>query len=173
MEIRQAISMYLKAKALDDTEFKEKFENPQKNLDDCVLYIQYRMFQKVKDEAEKNKNPLAVVVPSDDEIFALAEQYYRDDDLKVDGLDVRSVKIVSYAATSFTEEEKQQMRQEAIKTYQDNVIAECKKKDEERRAKAQKVKKPASPTLIPDTENKGAEPAETAKEQALQMDLFE
>ena len=39
MEIRQAISMYLTAKAYNDTEFKTKFENPDRNLDECVTYV--------------------------------------------------------------------------------------------------------------------------------------
>lgn len=170
MEIRQAISMYLTAKAYEDTEFKEKFENPQKNLDECVLFIQAKMLEKVTEE--QKKSGAAVVIPSDDEIFALAVAYYLTDDLKVDGDKFNNVKLVSASATAFTDEEKQKMRQEAIKKYQDDVIAECKKRDEERKKKASQAKKPASPTLIPDTLNTGAEPKEAPKEQALQMDLF-
>lgn len=162
--------MYLTAKSHEDAEFKEKFENPQKNLDDCVLFIQSKMLEKVTEE--QKKGGAAVVIPSDDEIFALAVAYYLNDDLKVEGDRFDNVKIVSYAATSFTDEEKQKMRQEAIKKYQDDVIAEMKKKDEERKKKASQAKKPVSPTLIPDTENKGAEPTEAPKEQALQMELF-
>lgn len=171
MEIRQAISMYLTAKAYEDAEFKEKFENPQKNLDECVLFIQSKMLEKVTEE--QKKDGAAVVIPSDDEIFALAVAYYLTDDLKVDGDKFSNVKLVSAQATAFTEEEKQKMRQEAIKKYQDGVIAEMKKKDEERKKKASQAKKPVSPTLIPDTENKGAESAEAPKEQTLQMELFD
>ena len=170
MEIRQAISMYLTAKAYEDAEFKEKFENPQKNLDECVLYIQYKMLEKVTEE--QKKSGAAVVIPSDDEIFALAVKYYADTDIKVDGDSFNNVKIVSASATTFTEEEKQKMRQEAVKKYQDDVIAECKKRDEERKKKAAQAKKPASPTLIPETSETGAAPKEAPKEQALQMDLF-
>ena len=170
MEIRQAISMYLTAKAYEDAEFKEKFENPQKNLDECVLFIQHKMLEKVTEE--QRKDGAAVVVPSDDEIFAIAVAYYLTDDLKVEGDKFDNVKIVSAQATAFTEEEKQKMRQEAIKKYQDDVIAECKKRDEERKKKAQQAKKPTSPTLIPETSETGAEPKEAPKEQAVQMDLF-
>ena len=169
MEIRQAISMYLTAKAYEDAEFREKFENPQKNLDKCVLFIQAKMLEKVTEE--QRKGGAAVVIPSDDEIFALAVAYYLNDDLKVEGDKFNNVKIVSAMATAFTEEEKQQMRQEAIKKYQDGVIAEMKKKDEDRKKKATQAKKPASPTLIPETENKGENPQEN-KEQAIQQDLF-
>ena len=173
MEIRQAISMYLTAKAYNDTEFKVKFENPNKNLDECVLYLQYKMLEKVT--KEQKKGGAAVVIPSDDEIFAIAEQYYLDDDIKIDGDKFNNVKVVSASATSFTDEEKQKMRQEAIKKYQDDVIAEQRKKDNERKnkAKAAKEKKPAAPVLVPDTPKNGEEPkSEEKHEGATQLSLF-
>ena len=169
MEIRQAISMYLTAKAYKDTEFKEKFENPKKNLDECLLYIQYKMLEKVTEEDKKRG--IGVQIPSDDEIFALAETYYINEDLKIEGDKLNDVKIVSAAAVSFTEDEKQQQRQEAIKKYQDGVIAEMKKKDEERKKKAQQAKKAASPVIVPDTKEE-SEQLQENKEQAIQMDLF-
>ena len=172
MEIRQAISMYLTAKAYNDTEFKTKFENPNKNLDECVTYITYKMYKKVMEQAEKHS--VGVAIPSDDEVFALAEQYYMDEDLKVDGTELDNVRVVSAAATSFTDEEKAKMRQEAIKKYQDDVIAEQKRKDQERKNKS-KEKKPSTPSLVPDT-NDGEKPAKDTKAEekpkAIQMDLF-
>ena len=164
--------MYLTAKAFGDPEFKTKFENPNKNLDECVLFIQYKMLEKVTEEQKKGGT--ACVIPSDDEIFALAEQYYLDDDLKIDGNTFNNVKVLSVSATSFTDEEKAQMRQEAITKYQNEVIAEQKKKDEERRAKAAKAKekKPATPVLVPDTNDDGEEPKQETKQEAVQMDLF-
>ena len=173
MEIRQAISMYLTAKAYNDQEFKAKFESPNKNLDECVMYIQYKMLEKVTEE--QRKGGAACIIPSDDEIFAIAEQYYMDDDIKIDGDKFNNVKIVSASATSFTDEEKAQMRQDAIKKYQEDVIAEQKKKDQERKAKQTKAKekKPAAPVLVPDTTEKGEKPATTEKkEEATQLSLF-
>jgi hypothetical protein len=174
MEIRQAISMYLTAKAYNDQEFKTKFENPKKNLDECVLFIQAKMLEKVTEE--QKKGGAACVIPSDDEIFALAEQYYMDEDLKIDGDSFNNVKMVSFSATTFTEEEKASMRREAIREYQEHVIAEQKKKDEERKEKQRKSKekKPASPVLVPDTTEDGKEPKqETKKEEGQQLSLFD
>ena len=71
MEIRQAINLYLTAKAYGDPEFKQKFENPAKNLDECVLYLQYKMLEKVTEE--QKKGGAACIIPSDDEIFAIAD----------------------------------------------------------------------------------------------------
>ena len=172
MEIRQAISMYLTAKAYSEPEFKTKFESHNKSLDECVMFIQYKMLEKVTQE-QKNGG-VAVVVPSDDEIFAIAEQYYLDEDIKIDGDKFNSVKVFSMSATAFTDEEKAQMRQEAIAKYQSEVIAEQRKKDEERRAKAAKAKekKPAAPVLVPDTTEDGEEPKTETRQEAVQMDLF-
>ena len=179
MEIRQAINLYLTAKAYGDAEFKGKFENPNKNLDECVTYITWRMYKKVTEGKDKeNKQSVGVAVPSDDEVFALAEQYYLDEDLKVDGSELANINVVSASATSFTDEEKAQMRQEAIKKYQDDVIAEQRKKDQERKAKAQKAKekKPTAPVIVPDVNENGEEPKSENKAEdkpkAVQMDLF-
>lgn len=175
MEIRQAISMYLTAKAYGDAEFKNKFENPNKNLDECVLYIQSKMLEKVT--KEQKKSGAACVIPSDDEIFALAEQYYLDEDIKIDGDKFNNVRIVSASATSFTDEEKQKMREEAIEKYQNDVIAEQRKKDQERKNKEKKgkEKKPAAPVIVPDTPSNDGEqtPAKPKNEtKVVQMDLF-
>lgn len=173
MEIRQAINLYLTAKAYGDAEFKQKFENPNKNLDECVTYITWCMYKKVTEQKDK-KQSVGVAIPSDDEVFALAEQYYLDEDLKVDGTELQSVRVVSASATSFTDEEKQKMRQEAITKYQNDVIAEQRKKDQERKDKANKAKKPAAPVIVPDTTENGEEPKTETKAEAkvVQMDLF-
>ena len=184
MEIRQAIDLYLKAKAFGDAEFKKKFENPNKNLDECVSYITYRMYEKAKEQIEKAKKEehgnktygMACEIPSDDEIFALATQYYLDEDLKVADWNFHNATLVSISATTFTDEEKQKMRQEAIQKYQNDVIAEQKKKDQERKAKA-KEKKPTAPVLVPDVPAKNGEEPKTEtktedKPKVVQMDLF-
>lgn len=173
MEIRQAISLYLTAKAYNEPSFKPKFENPNKSLDECVLYIQYKMLEKVTEE--QKKGGAAVVIPSDDEVFALAEQYYLDTDIKIDGDKFNNVRVVSASATSFTDEEKAKMRQEAIKKYQDDVIAEQRKREQERKDKAKKSKekKPTNPVLVPDTPaEKKEEPKKEEKPKAMQFDLF-
>lgn len=178
MEIRQAINLYLTAKAYGDAEFKAKFENPSKNLDECLLYVKYQFYKRAEEKAMKEKkNCCQVVIPSDDEIFAYAEQYYTDEDLKIEGDTLEKVKVVSAAAVTFTEEEKAQQRQEAIKKYQDAVIAEMKKKDEERKNKCKKKeKKPTTPVLVPDTTENDNEPKKDTKAEdkpkAVQMDLF-
>ena len=182
MEIRQAISMYLTAKAYNEAEFKEKFENPNKNLDECVGFVTAAMYKKAKEAADKGSK-FGVVVPSDDEVFALAVQYYMDDDLKVEPWNFFVPTFVSASATTFTDEEKAKMRQDAIKKYQDEVIAEQKKKAREaaeKKAGKGKDTKPAKPVLVPDapattTETATATDVENTEEKpakVVQLSLF-
>lgn len=175
MEFKQAIKMYLDVNAMQDAAFKEKYSNPNKNIDECCLFIQSEMLKRVT--KEQKESGAAVQVPTDEEVFAIAVRYYMDNDLKIDGTEFNNVKCLSMSATTFTAEEKAQMRKEAIEKYQSDVIAEQKKKDQERKEKAKKTKekKPAAPVLVPDTPAKSEEPTNVKAEEkpkAMQMDLF-
>ena len=178
MEFKAIIQMYLDAMASKDTEFAKCYANERKDIDECVLYIQSEMYKRAKEAAEEDKSRSACVIPTDDEVFALAVRYYRDADLKVDGTSFDNVKVLSMAATSFTDEEKAQMRADAIKQYQDDVIKEQKEKAKAaaEKKKAGKAKKPAKPVLVPDApatsensdapakqENKKDEPAKVVQ----------
>ena len=159
MELRQVLKMYLDLRAKDDEVFGAAYANPDKSLDKCLLFIEHKMYEKAKKQAEESKQQAVAIAPSDDEVFALAVQYYLDADLKIEGENFHDCKLVSVSATTFTEEERQKMRQEAIEKYQAEVIAEQKKKDAER-----KPKKLSNPVIVPDNEKK--------QPQAVQMDLF-
>lgn len=141
--------MYLDCMANQDAEFKTLYNNNNKNLDECILYIQGKMYEKAKELAKEGKKQSVCLAPTDDEVFALAVRYWYDTDIKIEGNSFDNVKILSMAATSFTEEEKAKMRQDAIRKYQDNVIAEQKKKADELKQKKQKAKTPNAPTLVP------------------------
>lgn len=170
MEIRQAINLYLTAKAYGDAEFKAKFENPAKSLDECVLYLQAKMLERVTEE--QRKGGAACFAPSDDEIFALAEQYYMDEDIKVDGSAFNNLRIVSAAATTFTDEEKAKMREDAINEYKESIKKEERKKDSAAK-KPSKAKKPADPVIVPDTpektSSKPAKKEETSKPKVVEL----
>lgn len=153
MEFKQAIKLYLTAKAYSDTDFAEKYNNKDKSIEECALFIQSKMWDKVKGQ---NNNNAACVVPTDEEVFSLAVQYYMDDDLKISGDNFANAKCVSIAATSFTDEEKEKMRQEAIQEYKDQVIKDEKSKNN--------VKK--TPVIVPDVQ-----PTEKKKE-TLELSLF-
>ena len=183
MEFKSIIQMYLDAMASKDTEFAQCYGNKAKDIDECVLYIQSEMYKRAEEAAKEDKASSACVIPTDDEVFALAVRYYRDADIKVEGTSFDNVKVLSMAATSFTDEEKAKMRQDAIKKYQDEVIAEQKKKAKEaaeKKAGKGKATKPAKPVLVPDapaTSEASDAPAKQEKKKdepakVVQLSLF-
>lgn len=175
MEIRQAINLYLTAKAYADAEFKVKFENPNKNLDECVMFIQAEMLKRVT--ADEKKNKVGCVIPSDDEIFSLAETYYLDDDIKVDGTAFNNVKILSASATYFTDEEKAKMREEAIKEFKEKAVktpketTKAKETPKETTKETPKQKTAVTATLKPKVTKKDDEPHKDVAQQ-LSLSLF-
>ena len=177
MEFKAIIQMYLDCMAAKDTEFAKKYQNGlngKKNIDECCLYIQSEMYKKALEAVGKDdKKSSMCCAPTDDEVFALAVRYYNDEDLVVNGTSFDNIKVLSMAATSFTDEEKAQMRQEAIKQYQDDVINEQKKKAAEQRRKAAEKKngkaaKPATPIIVPDVPAEKNSDAPTKKQEATE-----
>ena len=166
MELRQVLKMYLDLRAKEDEVFSAAYANKDKSLDECLVFIEYTMYQKAKEQSEENKEQAVCLAPSDDEIFGLATQYYLDADLKIEGNSFHDARLVSVAATTFTDEEKAKMREEAIEKYQAEVIAEAKQRNKERLEKKQKK---SSPVIIPDTPATKEEKEET---KVVQMDLF-
>ena len=177
MEFKQAIKMYLDVQSMSDAEFGKKYSNPNKSIDECCLYIQTMILKKAMEGKDEEKVRSACAVPTDEEVFSLAVQYYMDEDLKVDGSEFDNIKVLSMSATTFTDEEKEKMREEAIKKYQDDVIAEQKKKDQEKKAKKSKDKKPNAPTIVPDVpkeekkEGKKEKKEEKTETKVVQMGL--
>ena len=162
MELKQIIKMYLDCMARQDQEFAIDYANKDKNLDECVVYIYKVMYDKAQELAKQGKKQSVCLAPTDDEVFSLAIRYYMDKDLKVEGDCFSNAKILSMSATSFTDEEKQKMRADAINEYKQSVINEQKKK-------AEKPKKPSNPVLVPDVKE---EKKEEKKPQAQQLSLF-
>ena len=167
MEFKQAIKMYLDVQSMSDAEFGKKYSNPNKSIDECCLYIQTMVLKKAMEGKDKEKVRSACAVPTDEEVFSLAVQYYMDEDLKVDGSEFDNIKVLSMSATTFTDEEKEKMREEAIKKYQEDVIAEQRKKDAQKKEKAKKSKekKPNAPTIVPDVPAKKEEKKEKKEEK--------
>ena len=178
MEFKQIIKMYLDCMSAQDAEFAKAYASEQKSLDECVLFIQSQMYQRAKESAKKNNASSACVIPTDDEVFALAVRYYNDADLKVDGSAFDNVKVLSLSATSFTDEEKDKMRQEAIQKYHEDVIEEQKRKAREQAEKKKgKTAKPATPVLVPDVpatkQEEGKTSTEDKPKKAMELNLFD
>ena len=120
---KQTIKAYLDKRAAEDELFAVSYAKPNKNLDECVNYI----FGEVQ---KSGCNGFA-----DDEIFGLAVHYYDEDEIK-DIKPIKGGRVVVNHHVELTESEKLEARERAIKQYEAQVIAEHKRKEEEKQKKA-------------------------------------
>lgn len=99
---KQIILSYLENKAQTDELFAPKFENPNKNIDDCITYI----FSTVHKSGCNGFHH--------DEIFAMAIHYYEEENIQIDKNQFNT-RVVVNQVVELTEEEKEEAKESAIK----------------------------------------------------------
>lgn len=132
-----AIKAFLDKKAAEDPLFSVTYAKEGKSIDGCFNYV----YQ----QAHKRANGQRCIAMTDDEVYSLAVHYYDEDDT-----DERDTAGVAYSAhiqreaanVELTEEEKAEVKERAIRIYQDKCIAEEKAKaaaraEEKKKAKAE------------------------------------
>lgn len=112
---KRTIQAYLEERAMEDELFAAKYDNPDKNIDDCVTYI-LNWVQK------SGCNGFC-----DDEIYGQAIHYYEEKDIEV-GKPLNCQVSVNHHI-ELTEEEKAQARQEAIRQYQQEQMNKMRNRD--------------------------------------------
>lgn len=124
---KESIQAYLIDMATCDTNFAERFADPQKNINDCVTYI-------LNQVQESGCNGF-----EDDEIYGMAVHYYQEENIEVDK-SVDYLHVVVNHVVELTDEEKAEARREAMAQYQRdcyNRIANRKKPTAKRERTAQ------------------------------------
>ena len=116
---KRTIQAYLEERAMEDELFAAKYDNPDKNIDDCVTYI-LNWVQK------SGCNGFC-----DDEIYGQAIHYYEEKDIEV-GKPLNCQVSVNHHI-ELTEEEKAQARQEAIRQYQQEQMNKMRNRDTAKR----------------------------------------
>ena len=105
---KRTIQMYLEQRAAEDALFAKKYENPTKNIDDCVTYV---LNYVLKSGCQGF---------SDCEIYGRAVHFYDEDEIEVgEPLDCQ---VCVNHVVELTEEEKAEARQNAIRQYQDEEL---------------------------------------------------
>lgn len=112
---KETIKSYLDKRAQRDELFAESYSKENKNIDDCCTYI----LNQVKKSGCSGF--------ADEEIFSMATHYYDEEDIEV-GKPMSNAKIIVNHTVELTDNEKEQARKDAIKTYQEECIANMKKK---------------------------------------------
>lgn len=118
---KTVIEVYLTQRAEYDELFAMSFNNPNKNIDDCITYI-------LNSVQRSGYNGF-----TDDEVFSMAIHYYDEADIEIGK--PTDCKVVVNHTVELTEEEKQQARKDAIKRIENETYAKMTQK-----------KKPTKPT---------------------------
>ena len=121
-------------KGMEDELFAAKYDNPDKNIDDCVTYI-LNWVQK------SGCNGFC-----DDEIYGQAIHYYEEKDIEV-GKPLNCQVSVNHHI-ELTEEEKAQARQEAIRQYQQEQMNKMRNRDTAKRTSQRTDNEVHQPSLF-------------------------
>lgn len=114
------IKAYLEKRADNDALFAIRFANPSKSVEDCVTYI-------INQVQKSGCNGFA-----DDEIFGMAVHYWEESEIEV-GNPI-NCKVVVNHTVELTEEEKEQVRQDAINKLRDEEMAKMRRPSQPKKA---------------------------------------
>lgn len=112
-EAKDAIKAYLDKRAQEDTLFAASYAKPNKSIDECFDYIL----------GEVRKKGSAVYM-TDEAVFGMAVHYYDEDNIKVSKLPKNESVKVNPSATELTDEEKADIKAQAIQAYKQRCIDE-------------------------------------------------
>ena len=124
---KETIEKFLDGRAKIDPLFKESYQNPKKNIDDCITYI-------LNTVQETQCHGFA-----DSEIYNMAMHYYDEADIKV-GNELKVIKVIVNHKVELTAEEIAEAKEKA----REQVIYE----------EQQKMRKPTAKKVQPAKEDK-------------------
>ena len=111
---KQTIKTYLDERAKNDELFAVSYAKENKNMDDCVTFI--------LNQVKRSK----CMGLTDEEVYSLAVHFFDEDDIEI-GNSIACNVIVNHTV-ELTEEEKAQVRQDALKEYQAEQLRKMQKR---------------------------------------------
>lgn len=154
--IAKPIKKYLDELAEMDPTFRENYKNPERNFDECMIFVINRAFSKKES--------------SDEICYRNAREYYmgeiKPEEYKKKLYD--SVSMPTPQKVELTEDEKKALREKAKEEFKEQELKKLKEKQEKAEAKA---KEEEAKRIALEKEKKEAEKA--AKEEALKQGAFE
>ncbi|MGL4228390.1 MAG: PcfK-like family protein [Tannerellaceae bacterium] len=109
---KTVIEVYLTQRAEYDELFAMSFNNPNKNIDDCITYI-------LNSVQRSGYNGF-----TDDEVFSMAIHYYDEADIEIGK--PTDCKVVVNHTVELTDEERRQARLDAMKRIENETYAKLK-----------------------------------------------
>ena len=125
------IKAYLEKRVLDEPEFASKYNNPEKNLDDCFKFICGQVFES------------GCCGFDDDEVYSMAVHYYDEKDITIaemPEIDMDRSRIVCFDKVTLSDEEMAEIHEQARQRAIEQATNEARRKmDEARKPKAKPV----------------------------------
>ena len=118
--MKTAIKTHLDARAASDPQFAERYNNPNKSLDECCKYITGEAFARAK-------NGTAVL--SDDEVYGMAVHYYDEDNITI-----RKSPKAHTPEPTLSKKRQQELLEQAEREYKASVLANLKQQELDRKA---------------------------------------
>lgn len=139
---QKIIAEYLDGLAAIDSCFAAKFDTNKKSIEDCCNYI-IGEISKVFNSDEKVKSGNCSIGMTDDEVYSLAVHYYMEDDLKATNVN-GSVVIIGNQIPELTEEDKAQMKAEAMEQYKEDVLRDLRSsKSQKKQVQPKEINQPS------------------------------
>ena len=138
---KKIIKQYLEQMASIDNRFAAKFDTNKKSIDECCNYIIGEISKDINSD-EKTKSGNCCIGINDDEVYSLAVHYYMEDDLKVTNVN-GSVVIVGNQIPELTEEDKAQMKSEAMEQYKEEVLRDLRNKSQKKQVQSKEINQPS------------------------------
>ena len=121
-KFKETIKAYLDRRAQDDSLFAISYAKQHKSLDECVSYI-------ISEVQKSGCNGFA-----DNEIYGMAVHYYDEDSIA--NIEPAKANVVVNHRIELSESEKAELRAEARRKYEDEMLAAMRQKNNEQRKKA-------------------------------------
>lgn len=109
---KTVVEVYLTQRAEYDELFAMSFNNPDKNMNDCITYI-------LNSVQKSDCNGF-----TDDEVFSMAMHYYDETDIEIGK--PTDCKVVVNHTVELTDEERRQVRLDAMKRIENEIYAKLK-----------------------------------------------
>lgn len=165
MSFEDTMELWLTNRAATDQEFAKNFHKDGKSVKGCCDYIKNQLAKKVLKEMEDNKElkksgqcMMVTSAPSDDDCFALALEYYANDDIKAEDSKSDMATILSMAMA---------VNREAKKSEKNKDNSKASKETSKPTTKPSRDK-PKSPT-----NNKPASEHKSDTHKAQELSLFD
>lgn len=130
---KKTIENYLRVRANTDEQFRERFEDKKKSIDECINFI----FNTVKASGCNGFD--------DEEIYGMAVHYYDEDNIPASYLKKVRGNVVVNQRAELTAKEKAELEKKAKEEYYQECL---KKQREQMKPKARKIAEVEQPSLF-------------------------